>query len=359
MEQTPERRWGAWAGCSALSWTTEDGRHLWGRNFDFNRVAEGTGVTYLPPGTEYRTCGGAAPDCRRRSAYAAVGMGLLGLPESPVLYEGLNERGLMGGQLYYRQLAHYPRAVRPGTIPLQPPLAVYHLLAQCATVKEVVRALESEHTLVDRPLLGTVPPLHWCFSDRTGETVVVEPDAEGLRIYRNTLGVMTNSPGYSWHLQNLLNYSGVRDLDRGALELEGTRLVQCFSGTGAQGLPGDWSSPSRFVRLAFLKRYAVRGRQEDEGVARMFRLLQSAAFPLGMVRVGEQEPVTELDKELSPYDYTAYTCVLCAESLRLYWTTYENQRVRWVSLDRLARSGSPLQLSPDLAPEFREVSLPE
>ena len=40
------------AGCSAMSWTTRDGRHLWGRNFDFNRMAGESGVVYLPRGEE-------------------------------------------------------------------------------------------------------------------------------------------------------------------------------------------------------------------------------------------------------------------------------------------------------------------
>ena len=41
------------AGCSALSWHTGDGKHLWGRNYDFDRLAEGTRVTFLPRGTAY------------------------------------------------------------------------------------------------------------------------------------------------------------------------------------------------------------------------------------------------------------------------------------------------------------------
>ena len=344
------------AGCSALSWDTEDGRHLWGRNLDFNRMADGTAVTYLPRGTAYALLGTdeGAPlprQPRRRSAYAAVGMGLLMLPCSPVLYEGINDQGLMGGQLYYRGFAFFPDAPRPGTQPLQPPLAVYHLLAQCASVEEVVRALEQEVTLVSAPLLGTVPPLHWSFCDRSGESIIIEPDRDGLHIYRRTLGVMTNSPGYPWHRQNLWNYAGLRDLDYDAPEMDGG-LPQCFSGSGAQGLPGDWSSPSRFVRLAFLKRFARRGADEAQGVGRMLHLFQSAAFPLGAVRVSQPGEPTVHDGGILPWDYTVYTAVMCAESLRYYWTTYENQRVQYADLHALADTPSPVQLPLELRPDF-------
>ena len=209
------------AGCSALAWSTEDGTHLWGRNYDFDRLAEGSGMTFLPRGTSYFGVNGpdgTAFPCTSR--YACAGMGLL-LEPSPVLYEGINEKGLMGGQLYYRGFAEYAKDCRAGTQPLQPPFLVFHMLAQCASVEEVVRCLQDEITLADIPMMGTVAPLHWSFHDRTGETIVIEPEESGLRIYRNTLGVMTNSPGYSWHRLNLLNYAGIRDLDYAGVELQG------------------------------------------------------------------------------------------------------------------------------------------
>lgn len=162
---------------------------------------------------------------------------------------------------------------------------------------------------------------------------------------RNALGVLTNSPGYPWQRMNLLNYAGVRDLDRDILDW-GEGLMPCFSGTGGQGLPGDWSSPSRFVRLAFLRRYARPGRTEEEGVARLFRLLQCAAFPFGAVRL-EEEP---------PWEYTLYSAAACARSRRFYWTTYENQQVRYVDLPCLVERGVPARFLLDERPEFRRVT---
>ena len=209
------------AGCSAMSWETADQRHLWGRNFDFQHAGIGQPCHLPPRGTCYAVCD-RTPQNRFRSAYAAVGTGLLSVSLSPLLYEGINDRGTMGGQLYYRELACYEGFPRPGTTPLQPPVPVYHLLAQCATVAEVVHALREEITLLDTPLLGTVPPLHWSFSDRTGEAIVVEPDRDGLHIYRDTLGVMTNSPDYPRHRTNLLNYAGIRDWTTAPWSLQAT-----------------------------------------------------------------------------------------------------------------------------------------
>ena len=344
------------AGCSALSWHTEDGKHLWGRNLDFNRLAEGTMVTFFPTGTIYRIFGTEDPsgtqEIRRTARYAAAGMGLYPTSGIAILYEGINSQGLMGGQLYYRTLAHYSAHCRPGTTPIQPPFLVYHLLAQCATVEEVVQVLRKELTLVDRPFWGTVPPLHWTFSDRTGESIVVEPDEDGLHIHRNTIGVMTNSPDYRWHRLNLLNYAGIRDLDHDGLCICGDSLTQCFSGSGAQGLPGDWSSPARFVRLALLKAHCLPGKDEASGIAAMLHLFQSAAFPLGMVRVSQPGHITEQDSGVVPFDYTVYTSIMCAESLRYYWTTYENQRVQCIDLHHLSNRDQPVQFPLGREPDF-------
>ena len=163
---------------------------------------------------------------------------------------------------------------------------------------------------------------------------------------------MTNSPGYPWHRTNLLNYVGLRDLDYDEWELEDNRLSQCFSGSGMQGLPGDWSSPSRFVRLAMLKKFGVKGQDEAHGVANMMHLFLSAAFPNGMVRVSQEGHLTEYDVEVIPYDYTIYTSVMCAESKRFYWTSYENQRVQYVDLEQLKFRTQPVQFELGREPDF-------
>lgn len=345
------------AGCSAMAWETKDGKHLWGRNFDHSRIAEGSQVIYLPRGTSYamwRPDLGSADENKMK--YACAGIGFTGLRHAPVLYEGINEKGLMGGQLYYRGFARYEPTCKPETWRLQPPFVVLHLLAQCRTVREAAEMMEEKITLMDTKLLGTVPPLHWAFCDRTGEMAILEPEEGGLRVYRDTIGVMTNSPGYQWHCLNLLNYAGLRDLDYKEADFGKQTLQQCFSGSGAQGLPGDFTSPSRFVRLAFLKKYAVKGRNETDGAAYMFRLLQNAAFPLGAVRVTDQGHITEYDKQVIPYDYTVYTSVMCPESLRFYWNTYKNPEIRYIDLNHLIRKKEILQFPLEQDKEFTCLS---
>ena len=337
------------AGCSALVWETEDGKHLWGRNFDFNRIAQGSQVTYLPRGIAFYTKGTQIENnldeaCRLNVKYAALGMGSLVLQSTPTLFEGMNEAGLMGGQLYYREFACYQDQMREGTLPLQPAFLVTYLLTQCQSVEEVVQKLEEEVTLISTPILGGVPTVHWIFSDRTGEAVIIEPDQDGLHIYRSSMGVLTNSPGYPWHRQNLLNYANVCTKDACDLNVCGTRVKQCFSGSGGLGLPGDFSSPSRFVRLAFLKEFGIKGKNEAEGVAYTFRLFQNVAFPLGMVYVGDTGDLTEHDANVTEFDYTLYTSVMCSESLRYYWMTYENLNMKSIGFEDMKEESRARQI---------------
>ena len=322
---------GAFAGCSAAAWSTTDEKHLFARNFDHTGMADGTGVMYIPRGTVYAAAEGGL---KRQSEYSAVGMGIKAGKDLYAFYDGINEQGLMGAQLYYRGFAHYSND-RMGKNVIQPPLLVYHLLSCCSSVDEAVIALNDEIELVGTPLMGATAPLHWIFSDRQGKTIVAEPDKGGINVYADTAGVMTNSPPYPWHRLNMLNYVGIDRIDRGSAVFGGERVEQCFSGSGAIGLPGDWSSPSRFVRLACMLKYAAKGRNETQGVAYFMRLMNNVAFPLGLVQVTDKECLSD---GTPPLDYTVYTSVMCAESLKYYWNTYENPSLRMIDLTALNNS---------------------
>lgn len=345
------------AGCSAISWNTEDKKWLFGRNFDLNRMADITKITYFPKDYIYYTCGtkmeGSRKDETRQAAnYAAVGTGLLMEENAPVLYEGINEYGLMGAQLNYRVFAEFSKEVKENTLPVQPAFFVYHMLAQYKKVSQIAEAVEKEITFLAVPMAGVIPTLHWMFTDAAGESIVIESEEDGVKIYKSALGVMTNSPGYSWQKWNLLNYCFIKQLDHEALHMGQMELPQYSSGSGALGLPGDWSSPSRFVRLAFMKKFAQKGKNEKEGVARLFRLLTNVAFPLGMVEEPEPGPVSAVENQVLPYDYTIYSTVMCAQSLRFYWMTYENTQVQYVDLKELMEKDEVVQFEWGMEGEF-------
>lgn len=303
-------------GCSSFSWETENGRHLLGRTYDQFGALRANRVAAVPQGAPCRAGlkrEGEAPAGR----YGYTGMAVLGFGEL-ILVDGVNSGGLMGALLHYPEYAHYPSGAAPGTQAVHPGRLLAWLLGQCGGVEEAVEAM-SRITLVDDLTQGSPLAAHYILCDRSGEAAVLEPDEGGVSIYRRTVGVLTNSPGYLWHRTNLRTYVGVTNLDRPAQTVAGYEIRGFGERVGGSfGLPGDYSSPSRFVRTAFMKEFAVRGRDEVDGVSRMFRAFAPVDIPEGLVRA---------DSDRAAYEQTLCTCVMCAESGVYYFAPAQNRRI--------------------------------
>ncbi len=342
------------AGCSSIAWDTLDGKHLWGRNYDFNQIAA-SAVTIIPKNYKYYTAGTPFDHNLELtnisySKYASVGVGTNAMEVTPVLYEGINEKGLMGGQLFYAGFASFPDETKNHHTPVNPGYVITHILSQCASVAEVIDLITNKITIINQALAGSLATVHWVFSDRTGETIILEPDHQQITIYRHTAGVLTNSPNYSWHKQNLLSYINVRNNEFPDRDMNGIKVQKPFKGTGALGLPGDFTSQSRFIRASFLKYYGIKGKNEDQGIQYLFHFLDNVAMPLGIVKVENQD-------ELSAYNQSIYSACMCAESLNFYWKSYENSTIHCLNLKRELKNQNiktyPLE---NRAPEYKLVN---
>ncbi len=318
--------------CSSFSWETKDGRHLLGRTYDQFGDLAANRVIGVPPGAGCSPSlhpEGEAPSGR----YAYTGMAVLGFGE-PILVDGVNAAGLMGALLHYPEYAVYPKKAEPEKTAVHPGRLLAWLLSRCAGVREAVEAMNAI-TLVDEPIQGKPLPAHYILSDKTGETLVIEPDAGGVRIHRNTIGVLTNSPDYRWHRTNLRNFVGVTNLPKAPRTIAGHEIREFGERLGGgTGLPGDYSSPSRFVRMAFMKEYAVRGENEVDGVSRMFRAFAMVDIPEGLAKG---------DPDHEVYEQTLCTSVLCAESGLYYFAPAQNRRISAV---RLLEAGAKVQHFP-------------
>ncbi|MDR4210713.1 linear amide C-N hydrolase, partial [Bacillus thuringiensis] len=59
-------------------------------------------------------------------------------------------------------------------------------------------------------ILGLTPPIHVILAAKWGECIVLEPRIDGIKMDNKLIGVMTNSPDFNWHLQNLRQYNGLK-----------------------------------------------------------------------------------------------------------------------------------------------------
>ncbi|MCI8441638.1 MAG: linear amide C-N hydrolase [Provencibacterium sp.] len=317
-------------GCSSFSWETKDGRHLLGRTYDQFGNLQKNQVIALPAGipcsASLRKKTEEAP-----SRYGYTGMAVLGFGE-PIVVDGVNTAGLMGALLHYPEYAVYEKTARANKTAVHPGRLLAWLFSRCAGVDEAVRAME-DIALLDDLSQGSPLAAHYILSDRSGETVVLEPDAGGLKIHRQTIGVLANSPDYLWHRTHLRAYVGVHNLPNPPRMIAGHEIREFGRRLGGGfGLPGDYSSPSRFVRLAFMKQFAVQGKDEAEGVGRMFRAFAPVVIPEGLARADAQQ---------EDYEQTLCISVMCAESGVYYFAPSQNRRISAVC--PLQRKGQQAQ----------------
>lgn len=298
--------------CTALTFRAKD--HYFGRNLDLP-ASYGESVTITPRNYpfSFRRAGTLTHH------HALIGAALVA-ENYPLYFEASNEKGLSMAGLNFPGNACYHSEI-PGRDNISPFELIPWLLGQCASLAEA-RPLLERLNLIDLPFSPKLPlaPLHWILSDREG-SVTLESVREGLRIYDNPVGVLANNPPFPFHLENLSRYLHLtREIPANSFSSM-LNLTPCSLGMGAVGLPGDLSSPSRFVRAAFTKCNAVSPEAEEAAVSQFFHILDAVAQPRGCARAEDDS-----------YECTLYSSCCNTDRGLYYYTTYENRRISCVSL---------------------------
>ncbi len=312
--------------CTALRLCAGD--HYFGRTLDLD-CSYGEEVCILPRNypLAYRKMGWMD------SHYAMIGMATV-VDGIPLLYDAANEHGLAMAGLNFPGNAFYPPEMQ-GKDNVAPFEFIPWILGQCKTVAEA-RTLLERINLVNIPFSGQLPlsPLHWMLSDKH-EAIVVESMADGLHIYDNPAGVMTNNPPFPYHLNNLNNYRNLRtDTGENRFAADLHLDVYC-QGLGAVGLPGDVSSMSRFVRIAFGRANAVCGGDEESAVGQFFHLLASVEMNRGLCLTDQGH-----------WDITVYTACINADRGLYYYNTYGNHQLSCVDLHKADLDGKEVSRYP-------------
>ena len=299
--------------CTAVSYRTKD--HYFGRNLDLEYSYQET-VTITPRRYpfDFRRMG------KMEEHYAMIGMAYVSVGY-PLYYDATNEHGLSMAGLNFPGNADY-KPFCPGKDNVAPFELIPWILGQCATVAQA-EVLLGRINLLNENFSGELPlsPLHWILSDRE-RSITLESVKEGVRIYENPVGVLTNNPTFDYQLFNLNNFMrlSTRDPENTFGDVELKPYSRCM---GAMGLPGDLSSMSRFVRAAFVKLNSVSGETETESVSQFFHILKSVEMQRGCV---------ELSGGL--YDLTIYSSCCNTDRGIYYYSTYDNHRIYGVDMHR-------------------------
>lgn len=240
----------------------------------------------------------------------------------PLYYDAINEKGLGMAGLNFVGNAVYSD-VRPGTENIAQFELIPWILSQCSSVTEV-RELLARMNLVNTPFSEQFPlaQLHWIISDEK-EAITIESMADGLHVYDNPVGVLTNNPPFPQQMFQLNNYMHLSPKQPENTFCKELSLNAYSRGMGALGLPGDLSSASRFVRVAFTKVNALSGDSEAESVSQFFHILGSVDQQRGCCEVADGK-----------YEITLYTSCCNVTKGIYYYNTYENHQISAVDMHR-------------------------
>ncbi len=290
--------------CTAISVLNK--HHYFGRTLDYE-MSYGECVTITPRRYPFRFCNGE----ELKEHYAMIGMAAI-KDGYPLYYDATNEKGLsMAGLLFSgNAVYHKPSQDRENIAAFE---CIPWILGKCATLEEARGLLNRVH-LVDTAFNEQLPPspLHWIIADKSG-CIVVEPLKDGLHIHENPIGVLTNNPPFEYHRLHLTEYLQLTDKPpRNSLCSE-LPLQPYSRGMGAVGLPGDYSSASRFVRAAFLKWHTCKCDTSENAIIQFFRALRAVEVPSGCVTLSNGDRVK-----------TVYTSCCDTQKGIYYYSTYEN-----------------------------------
>ena len=308
--------------CTAATYKTKD--FYFGRTLDYE-FSYGDEVTVTPRNYpfHFREMGDMV------SHYAIIGMAYVA-EDYPLYYDGINEKGLgMAGLNFVGNAACWDR--KEGKDNLAQFEFIPWILGRYSTVKEARSFIENMNIL-NTPFSDKLPlaQLHWIIADRE-EAITVEAVKEGIKIYDNPVGVLTNNPPFSQQLFALNNYMHLSVKSPADTFAAGLDLQRYSRGMGAIGLPGDLSSQSRFVKAAFTKMNSLSGEGEEESVSQFFHILGS---------VDQQRGLCELDD--GKYEITLYTSCCNADKGIYYYTTYDNHQITAVDMHKENLDGDKL-----------------
>ncbi len=324
--------------CTGIRLKAKNGAVIYARTMEFGQPMESE-ILFIPRNILFKATGPTGKDngISWKSKYAAIGANALGLHH---IIDGVNEVGLAGGLFYFPEYAQYQKVA---TSEVNKSLGAWELLTWILTkfssVDEVKKALPTIK-VSNAPLAqwNGAPPAHLVVHDAKGNSLVIEYVNGTLHMYDNSLGVITNSPTFDWHITNLRNYGNLTNINVKDSKVDGINLTPFGQGSGMLGLPGDFTPPSRFVRAVAYSQSAQIAKTEKEAIDTAFHILNLFDIPKGVIKDGSTGAHVT--------DFTQWTSLSDTKNKRFYFHTYGNRQVNMIDLLKLNLTAKDLLFWP-------------
>ena len=308
--------------CTAATYKTKD--FYFGRTLDYD-FSYGNEATITPRNYPFHFI----EKGNINTHYAMIGMAHIE-KECPLYNEAVNEKGLGMAGLNFVGNAKYNESIK-GKDNIAQFEFIPWILCQCANVNEAINLLENIN-LLNTSFSNELPvaKLHWIISD-SEKSITVESVQEGIKIYENPIGILTNNPPFDMQMFALNNYMSLSNKPIKNTFGKGLELNEYSRGMAAMGLPGDLSSQSRFVRAAFVKMNSISKDNEKESVSQFFHILNSVDQQRGCCDLGDGR-----------YAITIYTSCFNTNRGIYYYTTYDNHQITAVDMHKENLNGDKL-----------------
>jgi len=326
--------------CTSLTYENSRGDHFLARTMDFAFELGGQPI-FMPRNQKIQ---GDAGEFTTKYGFVGAGRDL----SHYMFVDGVNEYGLGAAALYFSAYAKYAKKAPADKLGLAPHDVTAWALGNAKSVADL-REQVKHIQILDIPvaLLGLTTPLHFIFSDPTGDTAVLEATSEDLHLIDDPVGVMANSPQLSWHLQNLSTYGTLTAEERPLHDYMGFDLTTQGPGTGALGLPGDYTSPSRFVRTVFNRHFSNPTPDVPSTLNLLQHLLDGVTIPKGVKLKADGHS-----------DYTQYRGYMSLEERAYYMEPYDNLELQGVKItdEMLTDWDTPVEYPLDHKPHVHQLN---
>lgn len=313
------------AACTGLGLMAKDGGYVMARTMEWAGPYVPYGYVVIPRGVQIVSY---TPEGRNGLEFTAkYGVAGIAPQQKEFIIEGINEAGLSAGLFYFPKFGKYveynPQNKGKTLADMQ---FVSWVLSEFSSIDQVKEALK-EVDVVSIAVGGDSSTVHWRIGEPGGRQVVLEFIGGKAVFYENPIGVFTNGPEFSWHLANLSNYINLYPGAAKKQKWGNYELTPISGGSGALGLPGDMTSPSRFVRIAYFKATAPQLENSYKTVLQAFHILNNFDIPIGVEHPLGQAPDVP--------SATPCTAVSDLKELKLYYRTTYNSTIRCIDLGRI------------------------
>lgn len=229
--------------------------------------------------------------------------------DEPLMYDGMNEFGLVCGALAFEGNAYY----YPHKEDMFSPPAyefVNYVLRNFHTVKQIRDFIDNDKFQIENtPYSDDFPnsDLHWFVADEK-ESIIIEQTHNGLNVYNGE--VMTNNPPYPVQSKEYETFKDMIGDNELYDDLYNTRGMETC------GLDGSYTSDGRFERLSWLKEHLESTKNSFDSVSQAFHLLSSVEQIYGATPVNNK------------FEYTIYSIVYDIKNKKVFLKFYNDFTVQ-------------------------------